>query len=126
MEQKRLTGAGDTGEGKKKKGKKGKKILIKETGGNGDASEPSPAAAVVAVPCNVCGKEADKKCKCMVAKYCSRECQVSDWKKHKKVCLANPKNVALLGQQACKKVEEVEDVGEVSKKLEGVQVEDAE
>ena len=57
VEQKKLTGSGDTGEGKKKKGKKGKKILIKETGGASDQPAAELAPTSVAVPCNVCGKE---------------------------------------------------------------------
>ena len=39
--------------------------------------------------CCGCGKAAVKlmKCsKCKTVSYCSRECQVADWKEHKKVC----------------------------------------
>ncbi|KAJ3104609.1 hypothetical protein HDU96_008861 [Phlyctochytrium bullatum] len=38
--------------------------------------------------CNKCGSTGElKQCsKCKVAEYCSRECQVADWKEHKKVC----------------------------------------
>lgn len=39
--------------------------------------------------CKMCGKKNAKKCgKCMRVAYCSRECQVNDWKEHKKVCIA--------------------------------------
>ena len=39
--------------------------------------------------CEKCGKEAEKMKKCSVCKlvrYCSEECQLEDWKKHKKKC----------------------------------------
>ena len=41
--------------------------------------------------CNNCNKTFEKllKCsKCKKVKYCSRECQIADWKKHKKNCEA--------------------------------------
>jgi hypothetical protein len=40
--------------------------------------------------CKVCSKVALKKCsKCMDVAYCSRECQVKDWKNHKRICQAS-------------------------------------
>ncbi|CAI8000766.1 Zinc finger MYND domain-containing protein 10 [Geodia barretti] len=37
--------------------------------------------------CAVCGGEAMKRCsRCRVEWYCSRECQVKDWKRHKPIC----------------------------------------
>jgi len=37
--------------------------------------------------CHVCFKLPAKKCgKCLDVAYCSKECQVSDWKEHKKSC----------------------------------------
>jgi len=37
--------------------------------------------------CGHCQKEATKRCsKCKQEFYCSRECQVTHWKEHKKVC----------------------------------------
>jgi hypothetical protein len=34
-----------------------------------------------------CASEGSQLCgKCLKAKYCSRECQVADWKAHKLVC----------------------------------------
>ena len=37
--------------------------------------------------CASCGKKGKKKCgRCMEVKYCSRECQVGDWRMHKVVC----------------------------------------
>ena len=39
--------------------------------------------------CKVCGVKGTKKCgKCMAAIYCSRDCQIKDWKKHKNECKA--------------------------------------
>ncbi|MFC1842121.1 zinc finger MYND domain-containing protein [Candidatus Dependentiae bacterium] len=39
--------------------------------------------------CNTCGKEGKKLQKCSACKktyYCSRKCQIKDWKEHKKIC----------------------------------------
>ena len=39
--------------------------------------------------CQLCGKEAQRMKKCSVCKlvrYCGEECQLGDWKKHKKSC----------------------------------------
>merc|ERR1711871_1218142 len=37
--------------------------------------------------CVVCGKESQIRCsKCKEEFYCSRECQVAHWGKHKKMC----------------------------------------
>ena len=37
--------------------------------------------------CVICKKDATKRCvKCLQVWYCSRECQVADWKTHKKYC----------------------------------------
>lgn len=41
--------------------------------------------------CNKCQKFASSRCsKCDKTKYCSKECQKSDWPEHKKIC--QPKN----------------------------------
>ena len=38
-------------------------------------------------PCTVCKKTATKRCiKCSSVWYCCRECQIADWKVHKKDC----------------------------------------
>jgi hypothetical protein len=43
--------------------------------------------ATVPRVCGACGIKATKKCsKCMNIRYCSEECQTTDWKKHKKTC----------------------------------------
>ena len=55
--------------------KRDKKFMIKNGEGWCDGCEKFKPFADV----KVCGK-----CKC--SRYCSRECQVADWKKHKKVC----------------------------------------
>ena len=37
--------------------------------------------------CQICRKDASKRCvKCLSVWYCSKECQVADWKAHKKNC----------------------------------------
>eukprot|EP01083_Nonionella_stella_P085311 236515_1 len=37
--------------------------------------------------CAKCGQEAEKRCsRCKTEWYCSRECQVKSWKKHKQIC----------------------------------------
>ena len=37
--------------------------------------------------CPVCGQAARKKCAgCRCVRYCSRECQVQDWSRHKRSC----------------------------------------
>ena len=37
--------------------------------------------------CEKCGAEAVKRCgKCKRSWYCRRQCQVEDWKVHKKIC----------------------------------------
>jgi len=53
-----------------------------------DDSGPSAGASTQA-GCRACGKKGKplSVCsKCMKVKYCSRECQVQDWKRHKKDC----------------------------------------
>jgi len=48
--------------------------------------------------CNACGQVEGKKgqwkrcSRCEVAKYCGRECQMQDWKKHKKQCKDHGQN----------------------------------
>jgi len=59
-----------------------------ERAGTTDGSVPS-AKAPSQVGCRACGKEgkALSVCsRCKKVKYCSRECQVKDWKRHKKDC----------------------------------------
>jgi len=37
--------------------------------------------------CNFCKCDAKFQCgKCNTSRYCSKECQVSDWKRHRKIC----------------------------------------
>ena len=43
------------------------------------------------------------KCKCV--KYCSRDCQVSHWKKHKKACIANAAGSPVVADEANKTVD---------------------
>lgn len=41
----------------------------------------------VSSPCSVCGQHARSRCaRCTGPLYCSRECQVGDWQKHKATC----------------------------------------
>lgn len=45
-----------------------------------------PYTDIVSV-CNVCGQKSSKKCAgCKSIIYCSRDCQVKDWKQHKDLC----------------------------------------
>ena len=60
---------------------KAAEVVVKEEEG-----EPAKKAPRV---CQMCGKEAAKMKKCSVCKrvrYCSEECQLKDWKEHKKAC----------------------------------------
>ncbi|CBZ54088.1 putative zinc finger MYND domain-containing protein [Neospora caninum Liverpool] len=48
-----------------------------------------PLDSVTSRRCRTCGRHADQRCaKCKVEWYCSRECQISDWRSHKEVCRA--------------------------------------
>lgn len=41
--------------------------------------------------CHICGKPAQNFCsRCRSVKYCSSECQMTDWKSHKLKCTAHP------------------------------------
>ena len=45
--------------------------------------------------CKVCRQLAEKRCvKCLSAWYCSKECQVANWKVHKKDCKASIDNTS--------------------------------
>lgn len=47
-----------------------------------------PVECPVSMNCKACGKDAGLRCgKCEIVKYCSKECQQSDWAFHKKVCV---------------------------------------
>ncbi len=52
--------------------------------------------------CTACGKKPErlsnvKACgKCFCVTYCSRDCQVADWKKHKKACFVNTTDSAVV------------------------------
>ncbi|GMI09716.1 hypothetical protein TrLO_g5306 [Triparma laevis f. longispina] len=136
VEQKKLEGAGDTGTGKKKKGKssKNKKIVLKASAEGATSVKPdgttaSKLAVTSVNKCNVCGNAATSKCKCLIIHYCSRNCQVADWKVHKKMCIANPKNLARInalkeGKGVCEtagkvvpSLEELEKLGEEVSKI---------
>jgi len=44
--------------------------------------------------CSECGKPATQRCsRCKNSWYCSRECQIKQWKAHKKICDLLKKNV---------------------------------
>jgi plasmid rolling circle replication initiator protein Rep len=37
--------------------------------------------------CNLCENKATYQCgKCKITRYCSKECQIEDWERHKKIC----------------------------------------
>lgn len=71
-----------------------KNILTRENNINdeikqmGDLYSEDYMADIIDKPiCNKCGKDAIKKCgRCKSVYYCSRECQVEDWKTHKPIC----------------------------------------
>lgn len=41
---------------------------------------------LMAPVCAKCSHEAPLRCPCKAAQYCSKECQVADWKAHSQVC----------------------------------------
>merc|ERR1712078_658360 len=44
---------------------------------------------LTAPTCVVCHADAEQRCsRCHTEWYCSRKCQVSDWKRHKHICIA--------------------------------------
>lgn len=44
--------------------------------------------------CSECGKPATQRCsRCKNSWYCSRECQIKQWKGHKKICDLLKKNL---------------------------------
>ncbi|KAF9228361.1 hypothetical protein BS17DRAFT_773573 [Gyrodon lividus] len=53
------------------------------------APEKYDLTAVARAKCQLCGKEGGLSVcsRCKIVKYCSRECQVKDWKEHKKGCV---------------------------------------
>lgn len=65
-------------------------------------------------PCYFCGKPATKYCqKCMVAKYCTRECQISHHKKHKIACKVdsealNDSNLHIFSDKNARRVPKLE------------------
>lgn len=65
-----------------------KKVLNPSSSHNGKKGAGTPGAAVQLI-CATCGHvgEKIKTCsRCRTIAYCSRECQVSDWKRHKRDC----------------------------------------
>ena len=66
---------------KQEQAEKAAEVVVKEEEG-----EPTKKAARV---CEKCGKSATttKRCGgCKLVRYCSEECQLGDWKEHKKSC----------------------------------------
>ncbi|KAI6098077.1 hypothetical protein EDD16DRAFT_1664746 [Pisolithus croceorrhizus] len=51
-----------------------------------DPIEPAPTSGCVA--CGKGGGQLSTCSRCKKAKYCSKDCQVEDWKAHKKNCVA--------------------------------------
>ena len=49
--------------------------------------------------CEECGDPATQRCsKCKLAWYCSRDCQLRQWKKHKKLCSMFVEKMKNLGE----------------------------
>ena len=65
-------------------------VMSELVGEGGGRRGSEPRASPEIIPCKVCGKtDAIKKCgRCMVVGYCGKEHQKSDWKAHKKNCVA--------------------------------------
>ncbi|KAK7028379.1 MYND-type domain-containing protein [Favolaschia claudopus] len=66
----------------------------------GDIADKIPARPSLKKSCEKCGKRPDQNgsgyagcASCKVARYCSRDCQTSHWKEHKKLCQARVKQV---------------------------------
>ena len=54
---------------------------------------PAPDAMANTEKCAGCGKKKEemKKCgRCLEAKYCTKDCQVADWRMHKVACCPEP------------------------------------
>ncbi|KYK65098.1 MYND finger domain-containing protein, partial [Toxoplasma gondii TgCatPRC2] len=48
-----------------------------------------PFESAASKRCRTCGRHADQRCaKCKVTWYCTRECQIHDWRNHKEICRA--------------------------------------
>jgi len=64
------------------------KTWIDEANSNCMPGKSSEVAAYVSNVCNRCnGRDNLKTCnRCRLVRYCGRECQVADWKQHKKAC----------------------------------------
>ena len=52
-----------------------------------------------------------KKCTCKLVRYCSRECQLEDWRERKKACPVECKRVELKKKEAEEREEEVSREG---------------
>lgn len=48
--------------------------------------ESNTGCALLKAQCTCCGLSSSKKCSCNAVVYCSKACQVADWRVHKKKC----------------------------------------
>lgn len=62
-------------------------MKVREKQNNEIQQTPKPAPNKPMLKCQVCGAETTLKCQsCFTAIYCKRDCQRTDWPKHKLVC----------------------------------------
>ena len=79
----------DDEEEETEKEEKEEEEVEKEGGGKGVVGGGDEEKEEAVRVCEKCGKEAMKMNKCSACRlvwYCSRECQLGDWKAHKKAC----------------------------------------
>jgi hypothetical protein len=65
----------------------GKRMFYAAPPGEITGKAPIEIVSVRRKRCAVCGKDSSLKCsRCLTSRYCSQDCQKTDWKVHKQVC----------------------------------------